>query len=567
MNRMKNWLTKVSGATALVLLGTLMIPLLAYAQAYIFQVSYDRSTGTVTASVYTDETVTGNVYLNLHDNNMSVIDSVYLSAPTGSYTDGNAVYDRYDFTYTVTANVYDPLKLTSWYVDPNGNGTVTSDVYTVWSRTQPGGGGNGGGSGGGDGGGPGGSGGSGSTPPPPQPDPDTGAIDGKISAAEDGTVSQEELAKELDSNVTVAIELPAGGLVKLPAKVLKAAKQNRILALNNKGIALELPLKVLNFAELEKATGAKQEELFIHAKVAPVSGEAWSRLKEQARSIGATLESQPAEFALKAVGNTGNSVPIDDFGRTYVKRTLPLETTAGADQLTGVYYNESVSSFSFVPTKFATDGNGRIVTATLQRPGNSIYAVLKHDKTFNDTASHWAEDDIHLMASKLIIEGVSSLRFEPNRDITRAEFAALLVRSLGLTASGGGGEKFSDVSNNKWYAEVVQTASEAGLINGYPDGTFGPDRTITRAEMAAMIARALAFAGMNTTITDAEAQSHIGKFTDHNELPWASHDWAVAIRAGIVTGMTDSTLAPRDNATRAQAAVMLKRLLAHITFI
>ena len=96
------------------------------------------------------------------------------------------------------------------------------------------------------------------------------------------------------------------------------------------------------------------------------------------------------------------------------------------------------------------------------------------------------------MAEAGIVSGVTPTQFEPERTITRAEFAAMIVRALGITATDG--PAFEDVANNAWFYSSVTAAAKAGLIVGY-NGYFRPDDLITREEMATIIAKAYFFAG------------------------------------------------------------------------
>ena len=146
----------------------------------------------------------------------------------------------------------------------------------------------------------------------------------------------------------------------------------------------------------------------------------------------------------------------------------------------------------FVPSIVSGDETSAIVM--IMRPGNSMYTVVKNNKTFADLTGHWAKDDIELLASKLVIKGTSETSFSPDMKITRAEFATLLVRSLGLTEDKLANH-FSDVSLPAWYSGAVGSAVKAGLIEGYTDGTFRPSAYITREQMAAMTAKAMAFTG------------------------------------------------------------------------
>ncbi|WP_374701642.1 S-layer homology domain-containing protein [Paenibacillus tyrfis] len=181
-------------------------------------------------------------------------------------------------------------------------------------------------------------------------------------------------------------------------------------------------------------------------------------------------------------------------------------------------------------------------------------------------ANHWAQADVELLANKLVVEGVSDNRFEGDRPITRSEFAALLVRALGLspaTTQGG----FNDVAPGAWYAEDVAAAAAAGLISGYEDGSFRPDRQIKREEQAAMLIRAMSYAGLETQLSQAKQSEVLTPFKDIGSLSWAKAEVAAAIHAGLMHGMTAETLEADGIATRAQSAVMLKRFLLKANYI
>ncbi|MCZ8512676.1 S-layer homology domain-containing protein [Paenibacillus filicis] len=205
--------------------------------------------------------------------------------------------------------------------------------------------------------------------------------------------------------------------------------------------------------------------------------------------------------------------------------------------------------------------NGTI-EVTIKRPGNSIYAVVQSSKTFDDLKGHWAKSDIELLASKLVVNGTTAETFAPDTRITRAEFAALLVRAAGLTEAAV--TDFSDVQSTDWFAGAVGAASKAGLIEGTGEGKFQPNATITREQKAVMIFRAMKLAGKQSD-TDAKK---LNAFKDSSTLSsWSKDAVAGAVNAGIVSGVTDSTFVPAGQATRAEAAVMLKRLLKFVEFI
>ncbi|MFH5181185.1 S-layer homology domain-containing protein [Paenibacillus sp. TAB 01] len=185
-------------------------------------------------------------------------------------------------------------------------------------------------------------------------------------------------------------------------------------------------------------------------------------------------------------------------------------------------------------------------------------SVYSNVYSFEDLSDHWAKSDVEYLVSKNIINGVSETSFAPERDITRAEFAALVVRALGLTNAEAPASTFTDVPSDAWYASTVAAASNAGIINGYDDETFRPDAKITREELAAIVIRALDHSDIATNVSDPEEA--LKNYTDADQIIWAQKELAAAINTGLISGMTEDTLAPEAQATRAQAAVVLKRV-------
>ncbi len=180
-------------------------------------------------------------------------------------------------------------------------------------------------------------------------------------------------------------------------------------------------------------------------------------------------------------------------------------------------------------------------------------------QAFSDLpASHWAFGVINELSSRGIFTGYPDGTFRPDSSITRAEFAALLVKALGLAPATGSPVQFQDVPADAWFHTSVAAATYAGLANGLGDGTFGPNALITREQMAVMIVKALENAGYATS---ADTQA-LDSFGDKNSIDgWALQGLAKAVKAGVVHGMSDTAIAPLENATRAQAAAMIQTLL------
>lgn len=172
---------------------------------------------------------------------------------------------------------------------------------------------------------------------------------------------------------------------------------------------------------------------------------------------------------------------------------------------------------------------------------------------FADIAGHWAEADITAMAQQGIVTGVTDTTFEPDREITRAEFAALIVRALGISSGSSAG--FTDLEPGAWYEGAVNAAAGAGLVNGY-QGQFRPYDLITREEMAVIIAKAYAFMG-NTA-----GKGGVEGFADADQISqWAYDSVDSAVAAGLISGKGNRLFYPKENATRAECTSLIKRLL------
>lgn len=173
--------------------------------------------------------------------------------------------------------------------------------------------------------------------------------------------------------------------------------------------------------------------------------------------------------------------------------------------------------------------------------------------TFSDIASHWAEDHIMTAAASNLVSGYPDGTFRPDAPITRAEFVVMLVNALKLDGAGAA-VSFADWDKvGAWAQPAIQLAVQAGMVRGYEDGTFRPDAHITRTEMAVMIARALRLGGAQATATG---------FADDTQIPsWAKAAVAALRELGTVTGRDGNNFAPHDLATRAEAVVMLLRML------
>ena len=181
-------------------------------------------------------------------------------------------------------------------------------------------------------------------------------------------------------------------------------------------------------------------------------------------------------------------------------------------------------------------------------------------KTFADTTGHPNRAAVEALASRNILNGKSATRFDPNAGMTRAEFAAILVRGLGLPKQGGAA--FADVKQSDWFFDAVNTACAYGIVKGVSATAFNPSGSVTREEAAVMLACAAVLCGVSTDYTAFEARNVLAVYPDYVK----ASDWAYASLAFCYDrGIADSSVTaiqPKAAVTRVEIAQMLYNLLA-----
>ena len=175
--------------------------------------------------------------------------------------------------------------------------------------------------------------------------------------------------------------------------------------------------------------------------------------------------------------------------------------------------------------------------------------------TFTDLDSvEWAKPAITTLAARKVINGRTATTFAPNDDITRAEFAKILINAFGLVTPGSTVTGLSDVTDSSaWYYAPIASAYNKGIITGYADGTFGVNDKVTRQDMAVMVYRAAKAANISINVMAAEVN-----FEDADQIADYAKEAVTALqRAGIINGVSDTEFAPTATATRAQAAKII----------
>jgi cell division septal protein FtsQ len=304
-------------------------------------------------------------------------------------------------------------------------------------------------------------------------------------------------------------------------------------------------------------TGIALKDMKVQISISVPTADVLKRIEMLSGKEGLTLVAQPLDFTVK-VTYAGKTIEVTQFN-TYVERTIPLADGVDLKKITTGLVFEAGGTFRHVPTQIVViDGKGY---ARIHSLTNSTYFIVQDPQSFKDVTTHWAKDIVNEMASRKVINGIGNELFNPSQEITRAEFAAIIVRGLGLKLESGT-TTFTDVKISDWYNDAVQTAYSYKLINGFEDGAFRPTDKITREQAMSMIAKAMIITDLKAKLPSIEASELLHSYTDAIEASgWAKSGITDTLQAGIITGRSGNVLAPKAFITRAEVAAIIQRLL------
>ena len=261
----------------------------------------------------------------------------------------------------------------------------------------------------------------------------------------------------------------------------------------------------------------------------------------------------------------GTPTEINSKGET--KATYVANDKPGTVTITATYKdtegNEKSASVKVTVKKASTTTGGNDGTTSgggpsIIAPGHTGAVTTPNTNTnykpdFQDLDSvEWARTAINGLAMRGMISGRDQYTFDPNANITRAEYCQILMGAINaLNAKGE--STFADVPSTAWYYNAVSVASQLGIVSGYGDGNFGPNDLITRQDMALMTYKTAKI--MNKSLEPVNAEI---TFEDSHEISDYAFEAVMTLqKAGIINGMTDTTFEPHSNATRAQSAKVI----------
>ena len=255
--------------------------------------------------------------------------------------------------------------------------------------------------------------------------------------------------------------------------------------------------------------------------------------------------------------------------------TTPLSSDGTIGEFTFKVIGEGTTVFALADTVFTGADNQPVeasayaVSVGMAKPDEKTESEGENEQdelettggttsqTFSDVpASFWGYEYIETAAAKRIIKGMADGTFAPNRDMTRAEFVTMLYRMAGEPAVTDDAP-FTDVPAGVWYHDAVSWAAEMNIVKGISNITFVPNGKVTRQEAMTILFRYSGGAsGMEMMLTSV----YDNQFSDSGTIAsWAKSAVYWAVYNGIVDGTTDTTISPLDMATRAQIAAILVR--------
>ena len=357
--------------------------------------------------------------------------------------------------------------------------------------------------------------------------------------------------------VNVASDVVAGELNGQMVKIMES--KEAVLEIKTGNAAYTLPAQQINIDAVAAQLGANVElkDIKVKIQISKPAEETVKFIENSADKGNFAIVAPPVEFTVSCT-YCGQTATVSSFN-SYVERTIAIPEGIDPNKITTGVVNEPDGTVRHVPTK-VTVINGKYY-AVINSLTNSTYSVVWHPLEFKDSVNHWAMDAINDMGSRMVISGVGNGLFEPGRDITRAEFAAIIVRALGLKP-GVGTNSFMDVDSGKWYCDYIKTAADYKIITGYSSGKFGPEDKITREQAMTMIAKAMKITRLEAGIEGKDTDVILSGFGDSAKAAaYAKESIAACVNAEIVTGKSGRLLAPKDKITRAEVAVIVRKLL------
>ena len=268
---------------------------------------------------------------------------------------------------------------------------------------------------------------------------------------------------------------------------------------------------------------------------------------------------EPLQVSLVRIAASGATTPIATLPSPLLL-SYPVPVTDPVEAVTLAIFAQTDPTSQLQPLggRLAPEGDRIEVAQTT----TGVTVLLAYENRFEDVPpGHWAYAIVHEMAARQVLRGVSPTRFAPSQPITRGQLAAILTRALKLGQDDRFARVYYDISPYDPLAAEIGGAIRSGIMTGYPDGTFRPDVPVTRQELAVVLSRMADRLNLPGSL-DRETGERLSRMADWDQVaPWAQDGVRFAVAEGLMKGRSDSTFAPLEQTTRAEAATVIKRLL------
>ncbi|MFI2856288.1 S-layer homology domain-containing protein [Paenibacillus sp. JSM ZJ436] len=371
-------------------------------------------------------------------------------------------------------------------------------------------------------------------------------VNGVVRSKLSGSLLQSAVEQAVNGSVRIQVELPAAAnevQLQLPASSVSAAGKAQITKLS-----IDTGLAVVSIppSMLQKALSPNAQTVELTVKKTSVTLDS-----EKARAI---VKDNPVyDFTLSVDG-----AAISHFGNgASVELQLPYTLKGGEKpkHIVAYYINDN-SELTTVKNSRYDEKTGTLVFHVKHF---SYYTAASANVSFKDLSTvPWAEESILSLAAREIVQGTGSGAFQPAQQVSRAEFVQMLVNAFELGSGEKAASTFSDVKQGAWYSGALGTAQSLGIISGKPDGSFGVHDSITRQEMAVIVHRLLTAEGISLPEGSGSAKA----FKDEGLIAGYAAASVKAMQAsGLLQGSGNGQFGPKELTTRAQAAVLVERLL------
>ena len=420
-----------------------------------------------------------------------------------------------------------------------------------------------------------------SEPPVTGTQPGTGSgdlvtsVNGDAGDFATGTTAEQQTTAKVDldklgavlsqgKDQQLTIQSPSAGQLQVEgltaATLQQLADQGTALEIGHPLAIYPVPAGHLDLSGVSGRLGqAEAKDIQVNIEIARASEELIASSRARATEAGYEMLVDPValDLTFSHNGQTVRSELLSGYAAKYI--ALP----EGIDPnriTTGVVVYPDGSAYH-VPTVVTRIGD-RYYAQINDLRSYGTYSVIWNPQDFDDVRTHWGQSDVNNISARLDLKGNGNNTFSPNRQVTRAEFADIVVTGLGLMDPQGLDDLFPDVSSMAWYRTAVSIAQEFGIILGYDDGNFYGQQTLTREQGFAIVARAHRLIDPKAALSGSAVEGPLAGFEDGAAVAtWARADVAQLIQAGIIQGQGRSLIDPKAGMTRAEVTALISSLL------